>query len=52
MFNILQNLINKKFYTTKAEAQAKVDTVFAMGKITQDQYSTLVMLIEEKYTEE
>lgn len=49
MFNILRNLINKRFYTTKEEAIAKVDTVFAMGRITQDEYSTLVMLIDEVY---
>lgn len=52
MYNILKNLINKRFYTTKAEAQAKVDMCFAMGKITQEQYTELTMLIEEKYAEE
>lgn len=52
MFNILKNLINKKFYTTKEEAQAKVDMCFAMGKLTQDQYAELTMLIEEKYQDE
>lgn len=51
MFNILKNLINKHFYTSKEEAQTKVDVCFAMGKLTQDQYSTLVILIEEQYHE-
>lgn len=49
MYNILTNLINKKFYADKAIATAKVDVCFAMGKITQDQYSTLILLIDEKY---
>lgn len=52
MFNILKNLIQKHFYSNKAEAIAKVDVCFAMGKLTQDQYSTLIMLIDEHYPEE
>lgn len=49
MNNILTNLINKRFYTDKATATAKVDICFAMGKITQDQYTSLTMLIDENY---
>lgn len=49
MYNILTNLINKKFYSDKQTATEKVDVCFAMGKITQDQYSNLIILIEEKY---
>ena len=52
MFNILKNLISKHFYADKEAAQAKVDMCFAMGKITQDQYADLTMLIEEQYPEE
>lgn len=52
MYRILTNLINKKFYANAEEAQAKVDTCFAMGKITQEQYADLTLLIEEKYAEE
>lgn len=51
MFNILRNLITKRFYSTKEEAQAKVDVCFAMGKITQEQYTDLTMLIDEVYGE-
>lgn len=51
MYKILTNLIKKRFYTTREEAIAKVDTVFAMGKITSDQYSDLMMLIDEYYPE-
>lgn len=49
MYNILTNLINKKFYADRETAISKVDVCFAMGKITQDQYSTLILLIDENY---
>lgn len=49
MNNILKNLITKKFYADRDTATAKVDTCFAMNKITADQYSDLVMLIDEHY---
>ena len=52
MFNILKNLISKRFYANKAEAQAKVDICFAMGKITQEQYTDLTILIDQMYPEE
>ena len=51
MYRILTNLINKKFYATKEQATAKVDITFAMGKITEEQYTDLTMLIEEMYPE-
>ena len=52
MYKILENLIKKHFYSNREEAMAKVDICFAMGKITQDQYSSLVMLIDEEYPAE
>ena len=51
MYRILTNLINKHFYATKEMAIAKVDITFAMGKITEEQYTDLTMLIEEMYPE-
>ena len=51
MYNILTNLINKKFYADKTTATEKVDVCFAMGKITQDQYSSLILLIDVNYPE-
>ena len=51
MYRILTNLINKHFYATKEQATAKVDITFAMGKITEEQYTDLTMLIEEMYPE-
>lgn len=52
MYNILTNLINKKFYADRETATAKVDACFAMEKITADQYASLTMLIDEKYPAE
>lgn len=53
MFNTLAKLIRKHFYADAETATVKVDTVFAMGKITEGQYADLTMLIEEIYgTEE
>lgn len=51
MYNILKNLINKKYYANREMAISKVDTCFAMNKLTEDQYSDLMMLIDEKYPE-
>lgn len=51
MYRILTNLINKKFYATKEMATAKVDIAFAMGKITEEQYTDLTMVIEKIYPE-
>lgn len=49
MNNILTNLINIKFYATKELAVSKVETCFAMNRITDTQYPVLVQLIDEKY---
>lgn len=49
MFNILSKLIKKRFYADRETATAKVDTAFAMIKITESQYVDLQMLINEYY---
>ena len=51
MYNVMKKLINKKFYTTKAEAQDKIDVFFACNRLTDDQYAELTTLIEEVYGE-
>lgn len=48
---LMTNLINKKFYATKEEAVEKLDVYFAMSRIDETQYTELVMLAEEKYSE-
>lgn len=51
MFNVMKKLINKKFYSTKQEAQDKIDVFFACNRLTDDQYAELTALIEEVYGE-
>lgn len=48
---LMENLIKKKFYKTKDEAIAKLDVYFAMSRITEEEYATLVMLAEETYAD-
>lgn len=48
---LMTNLIQKKFYTTKEEAIAKLDVYFAMSRISEEEYATLVLLADEIYAE-
>lgn len=49
MYNIMTKLINKRFYKTREEAQQKCDVFFAVGRITDEQYTELSSLIGEVY---
>lgn len=49
MYNIMTKLINKHFYKTKEEAQQKCDVFYAVGRITDEQYTDLCALIEKVY---
>ena len=49
MYNIMTKLINKRFYKTKEEAQQKCDVFYAVGRITDEQYTELCALIENVY---
>lgn len=51
MYNIMQKLINKRFYKTREEAQQKCDVFYAVGRITDDEYTDLCALIESVYGE-
>lgn len=46
MYNIMQKLINKHFYATKEEAQQKCDVFYAVGRISDEEYTELSALIE------
>lgn len=46
---LMTNLINKKIYSTKDEAIAKLDVYFAMNRISEEEYATLTLLAEEVY---
>ena len=49
---LLENLINKKLYEKKEEIQNKLDVFYAMSKITDEEYTTLTLKVEEVYTEQ
>lgn len=49
MYNIMSKLINKHYYETKEEAQTKCDVFYAVGRITDEQYTELCTLIESVY---
>lgn len=51
MYNIMTKLINKRFYKTRKEAQQKCDVFYAVGRITDEQYTDLCALIESVYGE-
>lgn len=48
---LLENLISKKYYTEKTEIQNKLDVFYAMSKITDEEYTTLTLQVEEVYAE-
>lgn len=49
---LMTNLIEKKFYDAKDKAVAKLDVYFAMSRISEEEYATLVLLAEETYAEQ
>ena len=46
---LLENLITKKYYENKAEIQNKLDVFYAMSKISDEEYTTLTLKVEEMY---
>ena len=50
LFKILQNLIKNKVYT-KEDIQNRVDVFMAYNRITEEQYTELMNLIDEVYKE-
>lgn len=52
MFKTLSNLIKKRFYSDREAAIDKIDVCFAMNKITEGQYTDLMILVNEYYPEE
>ena len=49
LINLLNNLIEKKFYEEKEEIQNKLDVFYAMNKINDEEYTSLTLKVEEKY---
>ena len=52
MYNIMTKLINKRFYKTKEEAHQKCDVFYAVGRITDEQYTELCAMIDQIYSVE
>ena len=51
MYNTMKKLIEKKFYKTADIAQGKIDVFFAVGRLTDEQYTEPSLLIAEVYAE-
>lgn len=51
MYKILENLINNKYYATRAEVERKLNVFFAYNVLTEEEYTQLMALTEEKYKE-
>ena len=51
MYKILENLINNKYYATREEVERKLNVFFAYNVLTEEEYTQLMALTEEKYKE-
>lgn len=49
---LLERLISKRYYTEKADIENKLNVFYAMSKITDEEYSDLVLKVEEVYVVE
>lgn len=48
---LLKKLITKKYYKEKADIENKLNVFYAMSKITDEEYSDLILLVEDTYIE-
>ena len=51
MYRSMKILINRHFYKTREEAQERLDMFYAKKRLTEDYYSELCDLLDEKYPE-
>lgn len=51
MYVTMKKLISRKFYKTAEAAQDKIDVFFAVGRLTDEQYTELSLLVKEVYAE-
>lgn len=49
MYEILENLINNKYYASREEVEKKLSVFYAYNVITEEEYKKLMDLVEEKY---
>lgn len=47
---LLEKLINKKYYEDKEIIENKLNVFYAMNKITDEEYSNLTLKADEAYT--
>lgn len=48
---LLLKLIEKKYYVEKEQIENKLNIFYAMNKISDEEYSSLVLKVEEVYVE-
>ena len=48
---IVELLIVKKYYKEKADIENKLNVFYAMSKISDEEYSDLILLVEDTYIE-
>ena len=46
---LLKKLITKKYYKEKADIENKLNVFYAMSKISDEEYSDLILLVEDTY---
>lgn len=51
MYNIMKNLIDNNYYSTKEEAISKLDVFHSYKVISEDEYTELMQLVLEKYVD-
>ena len=51
MYNTMRKLIGKHFYRNAEAALDKIDVFFAVGRLTDEQFTELSLLIREVYAE-
>ena len=49
--DLLKKLIEKKYYKEKSDIENKLNVFYAMSKITDEEYSDLILLVEDTYIE-
>lgn len=49
IYNSMKKLITKKYYATAEDAQTKLDTLYAVNRLTDTEYSELSALVIQVY---
>lgn len=52
LIQLLEKLINKKYYENKSDIENKLNVFYAMNRITDEEYSDLTLKVDEVYTVE